>query len=259
MRPLFALFMTLSMVSCDNDSNMPDLVIGSNSTNDTDVHMSVYAESIESQTELSFYLHRHHSKGFAQYLILNGDDSLNVASDEWDGALELHTLPSNSTSMIAYYSSDLEDDTPGRTVSATVNRGGAPLIASNITLLENTEHTVTTDTETLGLQSTIHVEWTAINEYQYQLRFEFRCEKPDGRTTGFRVRYPSSSHLLELESPFDLDMGQFSSPAEGSSNCEVEVVLISMQDQTASQAFSGDQLDATVLRQQSTVLPLTLN
>lgn len=254
--------LSLALVACaalgcqDNKVKYPDSVVASAAVADDELHMSVFAETESTTTTISVFPHRH-VDGYAQYLQLSDEDSLSVQSDTGQGEFSEVAVPSQSDPVQVYYSTELEDASTESSIEIAFSRADVALISAQLNVLETSDFTVTADTDPAVLQSALHVEWTPVSDYEYQLKFVFTCTI-DGNTVGFRKRFPGYSDVV-LESPFDLDLAQFSPPPEGATDCEVSVALIAEQDQAALQSFDEVVLNVKSARIQETLIPLAID
>lgn len=256
-RIVICALLTLGLTSCDDD-DFPDfdLVVPSNSITDSNVHMSVYAQTYEGQTDFSVYLHNHHHDGYAQYLRISGDDQLSGQSQDWVASFEAEEVAYYDGPMMVYYTAELASAQPQQQVAISFDRDGSSLIPAEATLLDETVFSVTPSDEPLTMQSSLHVEWSSVDDYQYRLKFVFQCDTSDRGEVGFSVVYPGRGED-ELISPFDLDLAQFSAPPSGADSCDVTVGLISKQEQ--AQSVDEEILYVQASRRQDVLLPIVLS
>ena len=249
---LMAVPLALLLVACDDDDNhFPDPVVGSSKVASADVHMDVYAESDSDGTELTVYFHRHHSSGFGQYLQLTGSDELTVVSGAETSLIEEDLSTSHGDVLMAHYHASVAENQAAATVDVSFVRDGQTLIPATATLLEESVFNVTADSDPVTHQSTLQAEWTAIEGYDYQLKFAFSCMS-GGESVGFTRTYPNAS--TDLISPFSLDIAQFSPPPTGATDCEVTVTLRSRVDQSEAQTADDEVLQVLSIREQEQVL-----
>lgn len=256
MKPLALSLVMLSVLAgCDDDKKKwPKPVVHSASVSDEQVHMSVYAITDETETDVQVYLHRHRSNGVDQFLKLSGDDELALTDGSWEGAFEYHLVSGLFEPWMAYYSSIYSETAADTLLWVDFLREGAVLRNAELSLLSSTELTVeSSGGDTLSLDDTVSASWTALDSYRYELKFTFKCDY-QGREIGFHRHFPSYSGG-DLASPFDLDLSQYRAPPSGSSNCSVTTSLISEQEQTA-EAGSDIAVDIMVARSTSVEMPL---
>lgn len=245
----------------DDDVKTPASVVASSNIQDSDVHMDLYAQSKDAETEISVYLHVHNSRGYAQFLELTGSDTLSASYEgdaSWSADFEAVRLPADHEPMLLYYQDSISGTQAGEEIDLSFLRDGGNLIDAFVTIVPETDFDVSFDSETLTPESTLQATWTEVAGIDYTLKFAFSCDTTNGNTAGFSVRIPNRT-LQTLVSPFDLDINQFDPPPADASNCQVKVTLFSEEDQSETQNADPDVLYVESVRAQEVVLPITVN
>lgn len=251
--------MAAFLIGCDDDDSFPDLVIPSSSVSDGVVHMAVYAQTDDGVTEATVYLHRHHGRGYSQYLSLSDGDRLNVGYGDWNADLEVELAPTEDDPLLAFYKETLDISQPGEQFALQFLRDETVLLSGVGTLLDETEFSFTSDAEPASMDSVLTASWVALDGYGYRVNIRFQCDTADGEQVGFALSYPERG-AEALESPVTVDMSEFEAPPEGAVNCVASAKLIADMDQTPEETEADDEpVNIFVARTQELSLPLVVD
>lgn len=252
---IVSLVFVLCLAGCDDDP-IPDLVIPSSSVEDASVHMAVYVESKEEQTDVSVYLHRHHPQGYTQYLDLQGGDELTLEFDSWSGELTTELVPTESNPFLSYARETIDSTVAGTDLTLQFLRDGVPLLVGAAELLADSDLSLVADTEAVTMDSVLTASWTAVEQYEYRMHVRFQCVAEEGHNVGFVLTYPESADEEPLLSPLQVDLADFESPPEGATDCEISAKLTAEADQTPEQPEANEPINVFVARSVEQSLPL---